>query len=104
MHFEHVLIYFRKLNPAATGSTGPLFPWHASYLGGNWSDIAQCIVGGNDGWSNLHDAWNNGMNDGWASTNTPFSMAYFKRDDIPTHFGIAESWTVGDMYQVGHSL
>lgn len=32
--------------------------------------------------------------------NTALSWAHFNRQDIPVHFGIAEAWTVGDMYQV----
>ncbi|KUJ11580.1 uncharacterized protein LY89DRAFT_739008 [Mollisia scopiformis] len=76
-----------------------ILPWPASYLGGNWTDVAQCMIGGYDGWSQSHQVWDNGANDDWASANTPNSMAYFTRDDIPTHFGIAEAYTVGDMYQ-----
>ncbi|KAE8442943.1 hypothetical protein EG329_002547 [Mollisiaceae sp. DMI_Dod_QoI] len=80
-------------------SKGTLLPWNASYLGGNWSNITQCMIGGNDSWTTQHVVFNNGANDQWALKNSPYSMAYFTRDDIPTHFGVAEAWTVGDMYQ-----
>lgn len=40
-----------------------------------------------------------GLNNGWVESNTPWSIGYFKRKDIPTHFDVAEGWTVGDMYQ-----
>ena len=30
-----------------------------------------------------------------------WSLGYFKRSDIPTHFDVAEGWTVADMYQEG---
>ena len=33
--------------------------------------------------------------------NTPWSWAHFKRSDLPTHFDVADGWTVLDMYQEG---
>ena len=47
----------------------------------------------------MHDSYNKGWNNRWAISNTPWSLGYFKRRDIPTHFDVAEGWTVGDMYQ-----
>lgn len=50
------------------------------------------------GWTANHNAFANGDNNLWALDNTPFSVGYFKRQDLPTHFGIAEGWTLADMY------
>jgi phospholipase C len=80
-------------------SKNTLLPWHASYLKGNWTAAAQCMTGGDDGWSASQTAWNGGSNNHWP-WNSPYSMAYFDRADIPTHFQIAEAYTVADMYQV----
>jgi phospholipase C len=49
----------------------------------------------------MHAAYNDGLTNQWAATNTPYSIGFFERSDIPVHFDIAEGWTVGDMYQVG---
>lgn len=82
-----------------TIKTEVLLPWNAAYLGGNWSSAAQCTWGGSNAWSQNHGAINGGLNDGWATQNTPYSMQYYERDIIPVHFGIAEGFTVADMYQ-----
>lgn len=95
-------VAIRALGSTINTPQGTLLPWHVSYLGGNWSDISKCMIGGNDSWSTQHAAFDNGANDQWALKNSPYSMAHFTRDDIPTHFGIAEDWTVGDMYHVCH--
>jgi phospholipase C len=58
--------------------------------------------GGSNLWSGIWGAYDEGLKDKWALKNTPHNMAYFKRQDIPVHWGIAEAFTVGDMYQ--HSI
>ncbi|KAF8522873.1 hypothetical protein JB92DRAFT_2886613 [Gautieria morchelliformis] len=54
---------------------------------GNLSEATQCMVAG---WTANHNAFANGDNNLWALDNTPFSLGYYKRQDLPTHFGIAE--------------
>ncbi|KAF3912765.1 hypothetical protein ABW20_dc0105965 [Dactylellina cionopaga] len=77
-----------------------LLPWHLNYLGGVWSQGAtQCMAAGDNGWTSNHAALNGDQNNKWAINNTAWSWGYFKREDIPVHFAIAEGWTVGDMYQ-----
>jgi phospholipase C len=83
-----------------TNATNVLKPWYINYLGGDWYEATQCIGAGSNSWQAMHAAYNNGLTNQWAATNTPYSIGYFKRSDIPTHFDIAEGWTVGDMYQV----
>lgn len=54
------------------------------------------MSGGSNGWDAMHGAWNNGRGDGWVTSDTDYNMGYFKREDVPTHFDIAEGWTVMD--------
>jgi phospholipase C len=62
------------------------------------------MVGGSNTWSGLHAAYDGGLNDHSVIENSPCSMAYYKRDDIPVHFGITGAFTVADMYQVGQII
>lgn len=57
------------------------------------------MAAGDNGWTDNHAALNYDHNDHWALNNTPWSWGYYKRSDLPVHFGIAEGWTIGDMYQ-----
>ena len=43
-------------------------------------------------------AWNQGKFGHWPKYKTPFSMGYFKRDDIPFQFALAEAFTICDAY------
>jgi phospholipase C len=49
-------------------------------------------------WVSQHSAWNNGAQDQWVNTNGPYTMGYYKRDDIPFHFALAENFTICDNY------
>lgn len=80
-------------------ATTYLNPWYINYLGGNWLNATQCMAAGSNSWQENQLALNHGLNNAWATQNTPFSWGHFRRDDIPVHFGIAEGWTIGDMYQ-----
>ncbi|TQV93598.1 non-hemolytic phospholipase C precursor [Cordyceps javanica] len=73
-----------------------LSPWHINYLGGDWKEATQCMNGGSNGWDAMHGAWNHGRGDAWVTSDTDYNMGYFKREDVPTHFDIAEGWTVMD--------
>ena len=90
---------FRDVNPTLSNATDTLLPWYLNYLGGDWVQATQCMVAGDNGWNDNHAALNNDLNNKWALNNTPWSWGYFRRSDLPVHFGIAEGWTVGDMYQ-----
>jgi phospholipase C len=71
-----------------------------NYEGGSFLDATQCMVAGDNGWQDNHAALNGGLNNHWATNNTPWSWGHFKRSDIPVQYSIADAWTVGDMYQV----
>lgn len=81
------------------GGVAYLKPWHLNYLGGDWKEKTQCIYSGSNGWTANHKAWNHGTNDHWAIDQNPYSIGFFKKEDIPLHFALAENWVVGDAYQ-----
>jgi len=43
-------------------------------------------------------AWGQGMLDQWPRFKTPYAMGYYKREDIPFQFALAESFTICDDY------
>src|SRR6202165_2278429 len=49
-------------------------------------------------WQSSHAAWNFGKYDGWVPAKSPITSAYFKRDDIPYHYALADAFTVCDAY------
>lgn len=93
-------VWEQEVNSALTTNASYLLPWYVNYEGGDYLNATQCMVAGDNGWQDNHAALNGGLNNHWATNNTPWSWSYFKRDDIPVQFAIADGWTVGDMYQV----
>lgn len=77
-----------------------LLPWYLGYQGGDSHEAIQCMAAGDNGYHDNQAALNQGLNNHWARNNTPWSWGYYKREDIPVQFAIAEGWTSGDMYQV----
>ncbi|CAO3672068.1 unnamed protein product [Umbelopsis ramanniana] len=59
---------------------------------------AGCTAGGSNAWTQNHAALNGGLNNNWPSGNSPMSMGYENRTQIPFHFALAEAFTIGDMY------
>ncbi|KZO90883.1 phosphoesterase-domain-containing protein [Calocera viscosa TUFC12733] len=112
-------VFYQKVNGSLSNATDYLLPWYINYQGGEYLNGTQCMDGGSNGFENNHAAYNNGSNVSspqklfinvsltscfrtcGALTNDPTSIAYFKRQDIPIHYGIADAWTIGDMYQEG---
>ncbi|SHO79560.1 Uncharacterized protein MSYG_3910 [Malassezia sympodialis ATCC 42132] len=78
-----------------------LLPWYLGYQGKDWPERAQCMLAGSNSWQQNHAAWNDGNIDRWALNNTPYSIGYFKRSDVPVHFSLAENFVVGDSYFEG---
>ena len=78
-----------------------LLPYYLNYQGGEVSENkAQCLCAGANNWIPTHQSLNDGLNNAWAQISTPQSWGYLKRQDIPWHFKLAESYTVGDAYHV----
>lgn len=86
------------VSPAPPPGVNYLLPWHFNHQGGNSNDRYQCAVAGSNGWKQNHAAWDNGNLNKWASKNTPYSLGYYRREDTPLHWELAEGWTVGDAY------
>ena len=75
-----------------------LLPWHITYQGGDYKERTQCMVAGTNDWRQNHAAWNNGQIDRWAMDNTPYSLGYYRRQDIPTQYALAGNFTIADSY------
>jgi phospholipase C len=56
------------------------------------------MPGTDHSWSGIHRAWNNGQYDNWAIQKGPMAMTYFRRNDLPYHFALADAFTVADAY------
>ena len=93
-------VWHQDVTPALTNASPYLLPWYLNYEGGNWPEATQCMIAGDNGWLDNHAALNGGLNNRWATNNTPWIWGHFERSDIPVQFAIADGWTVGDMYQV----
>ncbi|KAJ6442212.1 non-hemolytic phospholipase C precursor [Purpureocillium lavendulum] len=88
---------WKQLSPSKEAQY--ISPWYINYLGGTWPEATQCMLSGSNSWYNNHAAWNHGTNDHWAVNNTPYSIGFYKRQDLPTQWSLAENWVIGDMYQ-----
>ena len=93
-------VWNQAVDSSLTTSASYLNPWYLNYLGGSWPDATQCMVAGSNGYTENHAAYNLGTNDHWALNNTPWSVGYYKKADLPTQFALAENFVVADMYQV----
>lgn len=85
-------------SPAPPPGVSHLLPWYINHQGGDSNDRWQCSLAGSNGWKANHAAYDNGNVNKWATQNTPYSLAYYKRQDIPLHFAVAEGWTMADNY------
>ena len=97
-------VWQQATNSALNTSADYLLPWYLNYEGGDFLEATQCMVAGSNGWEANHAALNGGMNNHWATNNTPWSWGHYRRSDIPVQFSIADAWTIGDMYQVSEPL
>ena len=92
-------VWYQKTNSELNTTFPYLLPWYLNAEGGDFLNATQCMEAGTNGWQENHAALNGGLNDHWATNNTPYSWGHFQRSDIPVQFAIADAWTVGDMYQ-----
>ncbi|KZO90253.1 phosphoesterase-domain-containing protein [Calocera viscosa TUFC12733] len=93
--------FFNQVNASLSNATDYLLPWYINAQGGEFLNGTQCMGAGSNGFGSNHAALGNGSNDLWALLNTPQSLAYFKRQDLPIQYAITDAWTVGDVYQQG---
>src|SRR5580658_6709270 len=82
---------------------GYLYPFHTD----THSTSAQALPSNSHSWGPQHDSWDSGAMDGFVSSRIPddvdgiagqYSMAYFKRDDIPFQWALADAFTILDGY------
>ncbi|KAJ5259435.1 phosphoesterase family-domain-containing protein [Penicillium angulare] len=92
-------VWYQVVDPSMSTEANTLLPWYLGYEGGDSLDAIQCMTAGDNGYQDNQAAYNQGLNNHWARNNTPWSWGYYKRQDIPVQFAIAEGWTSGDMYQ-----
>ncbi|GJN69914.1 non-hemolytic phospholipase C precursor [Purpureocillium lilacinum] len=88
---------FEQPIPEAKNGVDILKPWHINYLGGEWKQATQCMAAGDNGWGAMHSAYNSGLGNNWVRADGAWSLGYFKREDVPTQWDIAEGWTLADM-------
>ncbi len=80
---------------------GYLLPFHADTTTSN----AEQIPSTSHSWGPLHDSWDGGKMDGFVTAHIAsdgsagqYTMAYFKREDIPFHWALADAFTICDGY------
>ena len=87
--------------PDPDNPDGYLLPFHLDTFATN----AQRLPSTSHAWSVQHRAWNGGRMDQWVPAHRiadgplgPYTMGYFKREDIPFHYALAEAFTICDAY------
>lgn len=87
--------------PDAANPNGYLLPFHLD----SFSTNAQKLPSTSHAWKVQHQAWNGGRMDQWLPAHRaadgadgPYTMGYFKREDIPFHYALAEAFTICDAY------
>jgi phospholipase C len=95
---------FKQADP--DNPAGYLYPFHADTT----STAAQKLPSTSHDWLPQHDSWDNGAMDGFVTArlnskiddydgiDAQYSMAYFKRDDIPFQWALADAFTICDGY------
>lgn len=69
-------------------------PYHASRKTSN----AALINGTPHDFPDMQAAWNQGKYGFWPKFKTPYSMAYYTREEIPYQYALAESFTISDAH------
>ncbi|MBL7650214.1 MAG: twin-arginine translocation signal domain-containing protein, partial [Candidatus Hydrogenedentes bacterium] len=59
---------------------------------------AAFVKGTPHGFADMQAAWNQGKYGFWPLFKTPYSMAYYTREEIPFQYALAESFTISDAY------
>ena len=78
-----------------------LLPFHTD----THSTSAQALPSNSHSWGPQHQSWDSGKMDGFVTAHLAadgvagqYTMAYFKRDDIPFHWALADAFTICDGY------
>ncbi len=81
-------------NPFAGHPDGYLLPFRYDSA----ATSAQCGPDPNHSWAAQHAAWNNGKNDGFATSMGAHALGYFTRADIAYYWALADEFTLCDHY------
>ncbi|WP_269855626.1 phosphocholine-specific phospholipase C [Streptomyces sp. RPT161] len=85
-------VLHQKLLGKLGGTT--LLPWH---LDTSTSD-AQRIFDLDHSWDGTHSAWANGQYTNWIPAKSWYTMGYYRRQDIPFQYALADQFTLCDQY------
>jgi phospholipase C len=84
-----------------TNPDGYLLPFHTDTA----DSSAQALPSTSHSWGSQHQSWDGGAMDGFVTAHLAsdgeagqYTMAYFKRDDIPFHWALADAFTICDGY------
>jgi phospholipase C len=81
-----------------------LLPYWLNYADGTINseqyNKSQCLCAGANNWIPTQQILADGLLNKWAQLDDPQSWGYFKRQDIPFHYALADAYTVGDAYHV----
>lgn len=90
---------FHQPDPA--NPLGYTLPFHLD----TFSTSAQALPSTDHSWAVQHAAWNGGRMDNWLPAHRaadgaegPYTMGYFRREDIPFHYALADAFTICDGY------
>ena len=94
---------FEQPGYTAEGYGGVLLPFHAESSG---IPGERCFPDITHSWVPQHESWNNGSMDGFVRAHLaadgpnagPATMGYYKREDIPFYYALAEAFTICDNY------
>ncbi len=84
-------IWYQKTDAHPDGYVLP-FAMTAKGIGG------QCGFDVDHSWEGQHTAWNKGAMDGFARQMGPLAMGYFRRQDLPWYYALADEFTVCDSW------
>lgn len=71
-----------------------VMPYHLDSSKGN----AQRVSGTPHSWGDAHSAWDNGRMSAWPTHKTATSMGYYREQELPFQFALANTFTLCDAY------
>jgi phospholipase C len=80
--------------PDPSHADGYLTPFHYNTR----TTAAQVAPSLDHGWETQHQAWNSGAMDQWVPAKGPYTMGYYREEDIPFHWALAQAFTLCDNY------
>ncbi|QBR40499.1 phospholipase C, phosphocholine-specific [Kerstersia gyiorum] len=77
-----------------TDGKRPILPYHLDQTNGN----AQRVSGTPHSWNDARDAWDKGRMTEWPKHKESQSMGYYKEQELPFQFALANAFTICDAY------